>query len=85
MIINPKKQNLEGYATIKDVEEVAAVANNASSIAATAQSTATAAQTSANEAKTTAEDKAPMYDYGTEDLVAGTTPLESGKLYFVYE
>ena len=78
MIINPKKQNLEGYATIKDVEEVEAVAT-------AAQTAANKAKDDANEAKTTAEDKAPMYDYGTEDLVAGTTPLESGKLHFVYE
>ena len=30
-------------------------------------------------------DKAPMYTYGTEDLEAGVTPLETGKLHFVYE
>ena len=78
MIINPKKQNLEGYATIKDVEEVEAVATEA-------QTAANEAKTNANEAKTTAEDKAPMYDYGTEDLTAGSSALESGKLYFVYE
>lgn len=30
-------------------------------------------------------EKAPMYAYGTEDLTAGVTPLETGKLYFVYE
>jgi len=29
--------------------------------------------------------KAPMYSYGTEDLEAGVSPLETGKLYFVYE
>ena len=29
--------------------------------------------------------KAPAYTYGTEDLTAGTSPLETGKLYFVYE
>ena len=28
---------------------------------------------------------APAYDYGTEDLTAGETRLETGKLYFVYE
>lgn len=28
---------------------------------------------------------APAYSYGTEDLTAGTSPLETGKLYFVYE
>ena len=25
------------------------------------------------------------YDYGTEDLTAGTSQLETGRLYFVYE
>ena len=29
--------------------------------------------------------KAPAYTYGTEDLTAGTSPLETGKLYFRYE
>ena len=29
--------------------------------------------------------KAPAYTYGTTDLTAGTSPLETGKLYFVYE
>lgn len=28
---------------------------------------------------------APMYSYGTTDLTAGISPLETGKLYFVYE
>lgn len=27
---------------------------------------------------------APMYTYSSTDIVAGTTPLETGKLYFVY-
>lgn len=30
-------------------------------------------------------DYAPAYTYGTEDMTAGTSPLETGKLYFVYE
>ncbi|MBQ9980178.1 MAG: collagen-like protein [Oscillospiraceae bacterium] len=29
--------------------------------------------------------KAPAYSYGTEDLVAGVSVLETGRLYFVYE
>ena len=29
--------------------------------------------------------KAPAYGYGTEDLTAETSPLENGRLYFVYE
>ena len=29
--------------------------------------------------------KAPAYTYGTEDLTVGTSALETGKLYFVYE
>ena len=28
---------------------------------------------------------APLYTYGTEDLEAGVSELETGKLYFVYE
>ena len=28
---------------------------------------------------------APAYTYGTDDLEAGVTPLETGKLHFVYE
>ena len=28
---------------------------------------------------------APAYSYGTEDMIPGETPLETGKLYFVYE
>lgn len=28
---------------------------------------------------------APAYSYGTDDLTAGTSALETGKLYFVYE
>ena len=28
---------------------------------------------------------APAYSYGIEDLTAGTSPLETGRLYFVYE
>lgn len=28
---------------------------------------------------------APAYTFGTEDLEAGVTPLETGKLHFVYD
>ena len=31
------------------------------------------------------DEKAPAYTYGTEDLTAGTSTLETGKLHFVYE
>lgn len=30
-------------------------------------------------------DKAPMYAYGTEDLIAGQSNLATGALYFVYD
>lgn len=33
----------------------------------------------------TGEHGSALYYYGTEDIVAGTTKLETGKLYFVYE
>lgn len=35
--------------------------------------------------KTELASKAPMYTYSQTDITAGTTPLETGKLYFVYE
>lgn len=35
--------------------------------------------------QTALNDKAPAYTYGTTDLTAGSSPLETGKLYFVYE
>lgn len=31
------------------------------------------------------DEKAPAYSYGTSDLTAGSSALETGKLYFVYE
>ena len=67
-------------------------ANSAATAAANAQSTANSAataaanaQTTAANAQTTADSKAPMYTYGTTDMTAGTSALETGKLYFVYE
>ena len=40
-----------------------------------------------NPHETTAQDvgAAPQYDYGTVDLTAGASSLQTGKLYFVYE
>lgn len=35
--------------------------------------------------KSYADTKAPAYTYGTADLAAGSSALETGKLYFVYE
>lgn len=35
--------------------------------------------------QTNINNKAPAYTYGTDDLTAGESPLETGKLYFVYE
>lgn len=50
-----------------------------------AASAASTAQTAAQNAQTAAESKAPMYTYGTDDLTAGTSPLATGQLHFVYE
>lgn len=52
--------------------------SNAQTAADNAASVASAAQSSAN-------GKAPMYSYSTTDLTAGSSSLETGKLYFVYE
>ena len=60
-------------------------ADAAKTAASTAQQAASTAQNAANSAQTTAESKAPMYTYSQTDLTAGTSALETGKLYFVYE
>ena len=43
------------------------------------------ADTKASEAKEYADTKAPAYTYSTADITAGSSELETGKLYFVYE
>lgn len=53
--------------------------------AAAAQTAASNAAAAASNAQTALSGKAPMYSYGTEDLTAGSSPLETGKLHFVYE
>ena len=51
--------------------DIRTAVSNAASAAATAQ--------------TTANGKAPMYQYSTTDLTAGSSELTTGTLYFVYE
>ena len=60
-------------------------AQTAADTASAAQGDALAAQQAAQAAQNAAANKAPMYTYGTTDLTAGSSPLESGKLHFVYE
>jgi hypothetical protein len=43
------------------------------------------AQNTANAAQEAVAAKAPMYTYGTTDLTAGSSPLATGQLHFVYE
>ena len=49
------------------------------------RSLVTSAQNAATAAQTAAASKAPMYTYGTTDLTAGSSPLATGQLHFVYE
>lgn len=65
-----EKQNLCAILT-NDNEELALILENLKSDVETLESVV--------------NEKAPAYTYGTEDLTAGVSPLESGKLYFVYE
>lgn len=43
------------------------------------------ADAKASAAKEYADTKAPAYTYSTADITAGSSALETGKLYFVYE
>lgn len=72
-------------ATPSAVKAAYDLANTANTAASEANTAAQQAQSTATSAAAAVADKAPMYTYGTEDLTAGTSPLESGKLYFVYE
>lgn len=56
-----------------------------SDIGAASATAVQTAQNTANAAQTTADSKAPMYTYGTTDLTAGSSPLATGQLHFVYE
>ena len=47
--------------------------------------TETEVDTKLTEINNAVAEKAPAYTYGTDDLTAGSSPLETGKLYFVYE
>lgn len=53
------------------IDAVTTIANNAATAAANAQATANS--------------KAPAYTSGTTDLTAGSSPLTTGSLHFVYE
>ena len=53
--------------------------------ALTSDVTLTAQDVGAAQASHTHTDLAPAYTYGTTDLTPGTSPLETGRLYFVYE
>lgn len=80
-------QNAQSTATAAQTaaQTAADTATAAQGDALVAQQAAQAAQNAANAAQTTANSKAPMYTYGTTDLTAGSSPLASGQLHFVYE
>lgn len=52
---------------------------------ATATTSAAGLMSAADKTKLDGLSATPAYTYGTEDLTAGTSALETGKLYFVYE
>ena len=60
---------------------VTKLSSSTSSTSTTLAATASAVKSAYDLAKS----KAPAYTYGTEDLVAGTSSLTTGTLYFVYE
>ena len=60
-------------------------AQTAADTASAAQGDALAAQQAAQAAQNAVASKAPMYTYGTTDLTAGSSPLATGQLHFVYE
>ena len=69
-ICNAKDDNLAGTDGIWASGAIVSVIVNTETKKAYIQNAATSSQS---------------YEYGTTDLVAGTSPLATGKLYFVYE
>lgn len=95
LIGNVKPVKGVDYFTPEDIEEMGksfatreSVDNINTSLEALQEDvdTLTASVEELQEAASGVEGKfAPAYTYGTDDLEAGTTPLETGKLHFVYE
>lgn len=84
--IEEHNADITSHNDIRDmIVETQNTANTANTTASDAQSTANEAKTAAANAQTTADSKAPAYTYGTADMTAGSSALETGKLYFVYE
>ena len=67
------------------IAEILAKAEEMEELAQQLNTKAANAETKANQAHTAVADKAPIYQYGTEDLEAGVSELPSGTLYYVYE
>ena len=68
----------KSFATKEDVSDLANIQENVNTLTASLEET--------QETVAGMNGKfAPSYTYGTEDLEAGTTALETGKLHFVYE
>lgn len=68
-----------------DVSGQISAHNTSSSAHSDIRTAVSNAATAAANAQTAANSKAPMYTYGTEDLTAGSSPLATGVLHFVYE
>ena len=95
LIGNVKPVKGVDYFTPADIEEMGKSfatkesIDNLSTSLAKAQEDVNALTASVEELQGTASDAnskfAPAYTYGTDDLEPGTTPLETGKLHFVYE
>lgn len=75
----------DGKAYIQNADTNAYLENKISTLQKTMEEAVERVDSAAKEAQTTAESKAPMYLFGTEDLTAGTSELETGKMYLVYE
>ena len=68
-----------------DVSAQISAHNTSGSAHSDIRALASNAQNAANAAQEAVASKAPMYTYGTTDLTAGSSPLATGQLHFVYE
>ena len=91
LIGNVKPKKGVDYFTQEDIEEMGEIfakkedIGDLSAVQEEVDTLSTSLEETQAEVAALGDKFAPIYAYGEDDLDAGTTPLETGKLYFVYE
>ena len=85
LIGNVKPRKGVDYMTPSDMEEMGNTFAKKEEVAESVNTLTTSLQATQEQVAGMNGKFAPAYSYGKDDLEAGTTQLETGKLHFVYE